>query len=702
MPTIEEYYADYENFGELNGEFFLMEDGNKKVITSIPQINVVNTVRAQAKDLEKEIKSNTLENQVISPELIVTETTSTASDVLLKENEDIKYNINVINNMNDTMKDVLIEKHLPEGLEYKDAYTLVYNADTDMWEKDLKANYNETTRMITLNVSSLESKDNIQLKVEATTTKLAENEDLKKLETDTVAQAYKTAQYHSEEQENTVAKSKVDIEYICKDQRKYLKDGETLEYEINVKNTSMVDIDNVQIKDFIPEELEVINATYKIGDGTVVETLAGKDGVEAKTNLLVGQTLTLNIKAKVKAKNDDVQITNRVVVSGENIDEVEKNNISHIVEGTHIENIADEIVQENTETGNNQELKQEDERIYAISGYVWIDDNKNGIMEDNETKLNGVETLAYDVNSKTIVTSTLTENMGKYRLEGLKAGEYIVIFKYDTGTYIPTAYKKIEDASKSSSSILANINLDGNVTEGAISNSINISNLDAENVNLGITEKPVFDLSLDASILDMVLNEDGNIKEYKYDYQKLAKLDIAPDKLNNSEVFIEYEIKVKNEGNTPGYAKSIVSYLPTGLEFNADINTNWYMSSDGNIYNKELAQELINPGETKTVKLILNKKMTEYNTGINLNTIEIAEDYNEFGVEDIDSKVKNKAQSEDDISEVVALITVQTGGGVFFLVIALVVLTLILGIIAINRKAVLIKMEKKVNNGIYK
>ena len=219
---------------------------------------------------------------------------------------------------------------------------------------------------------------------------------------------------------------------------------------------------------------------------------------------------------------------------------------------------------------------------------------------------------------------------------------------------------------------------------------------------MGITEKPVFDLSLDASILDMVLNEDGNIKEYKYDYQKLAKLDIAPDKLNNSEVFIEYEIKVKNEGNTPGYAKSIVSYLPTGLEFNADINTNWYMSSDGNIYNKELAQELINPGETKTVKLILNKKMTEYNTGINLNTIEIAEDYNEFGVEDIDSKVKNKAQSEDDISEVVALITVQTGGGVFFLVIALVVLTLILGIIAINRKAVLIKMEKKVNNGIYK
>ena len=41
-------------------------------------------------------------------------------------------------------------------------------------------------------------------------------------------------------------------------------------------------------------------------------------------------------------------------------------------------------------------------------------------------------------------------------------------------------------------------------------------------------------------------------------------------------------------------------------------------------------------------------------------------------------------------------------GAYFLNIIALVVLTLILGIIAINRKAVLIKMEKKVNNGIYK
>lgn len=701
LPTIEEYYAEYDNFGELNGEFFLMENGNKNVITDIPQINVTNTVRVQARDLEKEIQSNTLENEIVSPELIISETTSTARDVLLKENEDIRYNINVVNNKKDTINNVVVKKYLPEGLIYNDAYTLKYNEEADMWEKDLQANYDENTRIISLNVNSLESNGNIQLKVEAKTTKLPQDEELRKLETDTTAIADETLEYHSEEQENTVAKSKLDIEYICLDQKKYIKDGDTVEYVVNVKNNTLVDINNVQIKDILPENLELISAAYKIGDGTIVETLEGKDGIEAKTNLLAGQVLTLDIKAYAKAQNDDVQITNRVLVSGENVDEIEKNNIIHVIEGTHTNNIENEISQENV-NGNNVELKHENNRIYSISGCAWIDDNKNGIMEDNEMKLNGAEVMAYNVNNKTVVTSTTTESTGKYRLEGLSTGEYIVIFKYDTETYIPTAYRKIEDTSKSSSSILANINLDGSVKEGAISNSIYIDNLDAENINLGIMERPVFDLTLDASIINMTLKQDSNVKEYKYDYQKLAKLDIAPDKLNNSEVLIEYEISVRNEGNTPGYAKSIVDYIPEGLEFNADINTNWYVGKDGYIYNKELAQNTIYPGQTKTVKLILSKKMTEDNTGINLNTFEIAEDYNEFGVEDIDSKSSNKAQSEDDISEVVALITVQTGGGMFLFVIILIVLTLMFGIIIINKKTLLLRMKQKTKKEIYK
>ena len=48
------------------------------------------------------------------------------------------------------------------------------------------------------------------------------------------------------------------------------------------------------------------------------------------------------------------------------------------------------------------------------------------------------------------------------------------------------------------------------------------------------------------------------------------------------------------------------------------------------------------PGETKEVKLVLTKQMTAENTGNINNNAEIKEDYNVYGVADINSKAGNK------------------------------------------------------------
>ena len=58
--------------------------------------------------------------------------------------------------------------------------------------------------------------------------------------------------------------------------------------------------------------------------------------------------------------------------------------------------------------------------------------------------------------------------------------------------------------------------------------------------------------------------------------------------------------------------------------------------------------------------------MTETNTGVINNRAEIYEDYNEYGMKDIDSTVKNKAQGEDDLSSADVLISVATGGVVVY------------------------------------
>lgn len=125
---------------------------------------------------------------------------------------------------------------------------------------------------------------------------------------------------------------------------------------------------------------------------------------------------------------------------------------------------------------------------------------------------------------------------------------------------------------------------------------------------------------------------------------------------------MEYKITVKNDGEVAGSVRNIVDYIPKGTIFNTELNKGWYKNADGNIYNPTLKDTLIKPGERKTVKVVLVKQMTENNTGIISNSAEVAELYNEFGIEDVDSKVANRLENEDDFGTADIVISVKTGG----------------------------------------
>lgn len=97
-------------------------------------------------------------------------------------------------------------------------------------------------------------------------------------------------------------------------------------------------------------------------------------------------------------------------------------------------------------------------------------------------------------------------------------------------------------------------------------------------------------------------------KTYAYNNASIAKIDTLRKRLNESNIIVEYKIVITNEGTIPGYAKKIVDYLPRDLKFNSELNTNWYIGNDGNIYNNQLANEEIQPGESKEITLILTKQ----------------------------------------------------------------------------------------------
>ena len=103
--------------------------------------------------------------------------------------------------------------------------------------------------------------------------------------------------------------------------------------------------------------------------------------------------------------------------------------------------------------------------------------------------------------------------------------------------------------------------------------------------------------------------------------------------------------------------------MPNDLNFSSEINKQWYKSTDGNIHTTALAKELINPNETKEIKLILTKTMTEENTGLTTNKAEIAKATNEASIPDKDSTPGNNASGEDDISTAELIISIRTGIG---------------------------------------
>ena len=180
-------------------------------------------------------------------------------------------------------------------------------------------------------------------------------------------------------------------------------------------------------------------------------------------------------------------------------------------------------------------------------------------------------------------------------------------------------------------------------------------------MDLGLKEKEKFDLKLDMNVSKVTITNpklDTQTKEYNSNYVMVSLLNTY---VEYSTVLVEYTLSVTNQGKVAGYAKELIDYLPAGMAFSSDLNNNWYLGTDGNLYTTSLANTLINPGETKNVKLVLSKKMTGENVGLVHNVAEISEDYNEHGLRDGNSTPGNKQDGENDMTAADVLLSMSTG-----------------------------------------
>ena len=340
------------------------------------------------------------------------------------------------------------------------------------------------------------------------------------------------------------------------------------------------------------------------------------------------------------------------------------------------------------------------ENKYKISGLAWKDENKNGIRESSEMLLSGITVKLFNIDTNEIVVVdnnkqiTTTNQSGEYIFSGVGKGNYIVLFEYDTSKYKLTTYKSNTASDDTNSDVInKSVSIDGNEKEVGVTDTINISNQNKTNIDMGLIENGTYDLSLNKYITNVELTYGSQKQTYSYDNSKLAKVEIPAKKINNAKVTIEYKIEVKNEGNVDAIIESIADYKPDGLDFDKSLNSGWNIDNQNKLTNVSMLGSKLEPGKTRGVTLYLTKTLSKDSMGTFTNSAEILKSTNLLNLKDVDSTEGNKDKTEDDYSEAQIVISVKTGA-VLYVSIILGIILLLIGMI------VLIKTNKLKANRI--
>ena len=513
--------------------------------------------------------------------------------------------------------------------------------------------------------------------------------------------------------EYKIIQNNIEVEVSSENEGKYIKDNDNVSYILTLKNLGNSNLENITIIDEIPSKLNV--ESYEI-DGNIVEI---------ETNYLYINKIDLNQnevkKIKINTHLEEgsqeekiVKISNKANVHYGLGDNKETNEVVHYIEALSKKDDEDNNNNDNNNNNqdnndsnkdnnkdnkddnnqdnnddnnnnNNNNNNNDENQTYSIVGTVWIDKNADGERQSNEQNLNGVKVYLINSQNNELIKNSdgeniesVTDEQGFYRLEKINKGKYLVIFEFDNQKYIVTKYQA-EGVSeiKNSDAILNKLNINGEEKEVANTNIISINAESIANIDLGLVEKKDFNFSLEKTISKVIVKNAGGTKTYNINNKTTAKVELRAKHMKNTNMVVEYQIKVTNNGEVDGYVKNIVDYLPSGMKFSSELNTDWYLKNN-DLYNVSLANEKIKPGESKIITLTLTKVVNSENAEIINNKAEIYDIYNELGFEDSNSIPGNKLNGEDDMGRADLIITVATGKIIKISIFVILISTLLL------------------------
>lgn len=582
------------------------------------------------------------------------------SSVIIKGGT-IEYNVSVRNMKTNPIEDVGVTITLPQGLTYIDS-----NSKN---ENDINTNgsYNTSNRTVSFNFNSIDKYEYITLKF-SVDSEISANE----VQITTNVQSDDIDKEYNNTKQYTVKQGEFEASYSNLSGNNYIKSGEEIKYKLTLVNVSGETVSDITVESDFPDELSLQSVEFVKGDYKTEGYITNNSFVISQY-LLPNESFEIIITAEAgNISASEKQVSNYLTVTTD--------------KKTYRTESVETIIQQSSETSNGSEggsdyrensnggINIDTAGEYKITGTAWIDKNMNGSRDSSEKGLEGIVVKLFNANTNQLVDKTTTDGAGGYIFTGLSQGNYYIIFEYDGETYSLTDYQKSGvSGDKNSDAILSN----GETrTDTIVINDRSISNID-----IGLIQGNVFDLTLEKTVSKITVQNDNGTKVIDGNDSSLAKVEIKAKDLASSTVYIEYKIKVTNNGQIPGIVQKIVDYLPKDTNLNTEINPNWYIGNDGYAYNEQLSGTVINPKETKEISLIISKDITENNTGLTSNKAEIALASNELGIQDIDSSPGNSNSTEDDMGQADVIISISTGGG---LISASILITVLINLLLIG------------------
>ena len=491
-------------------------------------------------------------------------------------------------------------------------------------------------------------------------------------------------EYNSNEWQDRVESFDIGLSMETQTESQYVKAGDSIQYTINIKNSSTSRTSGLVVKDNIPSQLNIESILL---NGAPVEGIT---------------TNNLEIPVQIEANQDSTIVINTVVnySAGRTTAEAITNVAYAEVYGERVATSAEinHIIQANDGSFNgNNDVDDNDiaKGNMTITGVAWFDEDANGSKDEGEQLLSGIKVRLLNAETNNFVKTTdgnvleaTTNENGVYVLDKIANGRYIAVFDYDNTKYTLTKYKAAGIADNNNSSVLMNtLNIENTDQEVASTDILEVNNGNISNINIGLALLQNYDLKLDKYVSKIILQNSSGTTVREYQDETMAKAEIDAKRVNGTTAIIEFQIKVTNVGDVTGYARRIVDYIPSDLTFNSEMNKDWYQAENG-IYTSVLSNEPIAPGETKTVTLTLVKSMTEDNTGRINNRAEIAEDYNDLGLKDVNSTPGNQESGENDLGSADVILSIRTGGAIVISAIVVIIIALIgIGIVIYRKKA---------------